>query len=247
VTYSFCANCGTRLGSIDRYCPSCGTPKKDRLAVNAPNLAPATPALAGDGPRTDSEVRDGARNGYGEFALVIGAISLLAWIIPLVGIPVAGVALLLGATSLRTRTHNGARIALVLASVGLGLSLINGGVGAYYGYLRGVSESGSSVGARTIPGSLTLGACSISETSLGGNCQLSARFDNFTSSPVPVTLSVVVSASTQDLADCSVVIPPQVSDRTLGCQAGSQQLAQFFAFKDATTQARLVEVRSSIT
>jgi hypothetical protein len=68
---------------------------------------------------------------------VLGIVSLLAWLIPLVGAPVAVVGLVLSAVGrskvARTGARNGtqAAVGIVLSVVGLVLSIGNAALGAY--------------------------------------------------------------------------------------------------------------------
>ncbi len=77
-----------------------------------------------------------ARNGLGTAALVLGIVSLVAWLLPLVGLPVAVVGIVLGFLArgrvARGEATNGgaARWGLVLSVIGLVLTLGNAVLGA---------------------------------------------------------------------------------------------------------------------
>ena len=64
-------------------------------------------------------------------AFVLGILSLLAWLLPIVGLPVSAVALGLGVAGRSSSARRMAIAAIVLASIGLALTVINGGLGMY--------------------------------------------------------------------------------------------------------------------
>jgi hypothetical protein len=63
-------------------------------------------------------------------SLVLGILSLLAWLLPIAGLPVAIVGLILGILGRRSRSPGLAMGGIVTSSIGLGLSLINAILGA---------------------------------------------------------------------------------------------------------------------
>ena len=66
-------------------------------------------------------------------SFVLGIIGLLAWCIPLVGLPVTIVGLVLGIKALPSQTRGLAIAGIVLCIVGLVGSIANAAVGAYMG------------------------------------------------------------------------------------------------------------------
>lgn len=70
----------------------------------------------------------GARAGW---ALGLGIFSLVAWLLPVVGLPVSIVAIVLGGTARSRGAGSMASWGLVLGIIGLALSLINAAAGVY--------------------------------------------------------------------------------------------------------------------
>lgn len=69
-------------------------------------------------------------------SLVLGIVSMIAWLLPIVGLPVSAVALGLG---VKGRGGPGRRMAIagiVLASIALALTLMNSGLAAYLSIRR---------------------------------------------------------------------------------------------------------------
>jgi len=66
-------------------------------------------------------------------SLVLGIIGMLAWCIPLFGLPITLTGLILGIKDLGSRNRGMAIAGVVLCSIGLLLTLINGIYGAYLG------------------------------------------------------------------------------------------------------------------
>lgn len=66
-------------------------------------------------------------------ALVLGIIGMLAWLLPIAGLPVQIVGLVFASKSLKLAHRKMAIVAMILCIVGLVLTLINGAWGAYLG------------------------------------------------------------------------------------------------------------------
>ncbi|MDF2540675.1 MAG: hypothetical protein K0S47_393 [Herbinix sp.] len=66
-------------------------------------------------------------------SLVLGIIGLLAWCIPLFGLPITIVGLVLGILGLKSIYKGMAIAGIVLSSLGLLFSLVNSAIGAYLG------------------------------------------------------------------------------------------------------------------
>lgn len=106
----FCSKCGRPNNDSSLYCTSCGAPLQSS-SLNAPKKA-----------------------GLGVATLVLGIIGLLAWIIPIIGLPIGILALVFGIIGIKN-SYKGMSIAgLVLGSICLVLTIINGAVGAYMGF-----------------------------------------------------------------------------------------------------------------
>jgi len=67
-----------------------------------------------------------------EAAFVLGLIGLVAWILPIAGLPIQIIALVFAVKSMKYRKWQ-ATTGLVLAIIGLVLTTINAGIGAYMG------------------------------------------------------------------------------------------------------------------
>ena len=65
-------------------------------------------------------------------SLVLGIIGLLAWLIPLFGVPINIVGLFLGSDGLKSAKRRMASAGVVMCIIGLVLSLINAALGAYF-------------------------------------------------------------------------------------------------------------------
>ena len=66
-------------------------------------------------------------------SLVLGVLGLLGWCIPLFGLPMTITGLILGINDMKSRNRGMAIAGVVLCSLGLALSLVNAGIGAYLG------------------------------------------------------------------------------------------------------------------
>ena len=64
-------------------------------------------------------------------ALVLGIVSLIAWFIPLFGHPISIVGLVLGIKTVKSDKRAMAIAAIIMSSIGLILTVINGALGAY--------------------------------------------------------------------------------------------------------------------
>lgn len=66
-------------------------------------------------------------------SLILGVFGMVAWFIPLFGVPVTVVGLVMGINGMKSRQRGMAIAGLVLSIIGLVLSLINAAIGAYLG------------------------------------------------------------------------------------------------------------------
>jgi|GEM_PF-817157 hypothetical protein len=74
-------------------------------------------------------------------ALVLGILGVIAWVIPLLGLPLTITGLIAGVNGLRRENRGMAVAGVVLCSLGMLLSLINLAVGAYLSAIRAVNPS----------------------------------------------------------------------------------------------------------
>lgn len=63
--------------------------------------------------------------------LILGALGLICWCLPLAGVPVTIAGLVLGIMGLQSNNRGFAIAAIVLSSIGLVLSLVNAAAGVY--------------------------------------------------------------------------------------------------------------------
>ena len=73
------------------------------------------------------------RSGLAIGSLVLGIVSLCAWFVPICGLPVSLSGIILGALSLGSSRRGMAIAGLILAALGLLLSIGNAAIGAYLG------------------------------------------------------------------------------------------------------------------
>jgi hypothetical protein len=66
-------------------------------------------------------------------SLVLGIIGMLAWCLPIVGLPVTITGLVLGIKGLKSPNRGMAIAGVVLSIIGLVASVVNGAIGAYMG------------------------------------------------------------------------------------------------------------------
>jgi hypothetical protein len=71
------------------------------------------------------------KNGMASTSLVLGSIGLLAWCLPIAGLPLTITGLVMGVKGLKSYKQGAATAGIVLNIIGLGLSLINAALGAY--------------------------------------------------------------------------------------------------------------------
>lgn len=98
------------------FCSGCGSPLQNQNMYITP------------------EVSSQRNSGLGIAALVLGIIGLLAWIIPIIGLPVGLVALILGICGIKKSSKVMSIAGIVLGIICLVLTIINGAIGAYQGY-----------------------------------------------------------------------------------------------------------------
>ena len=108
----YCSKCGKEMEDGATFCSGCGTP-----------LQPV-----------NSEPKNNGNLEMGIAALVLGIVGLLAWIIPIIGLPVGVVALILGIMGLKKSSKAMSIAGIVLGIVCLVLTIINAAIGAYQGF-----------------------------------------------------------------------------------------------------------------
>lgn len=68
-----------------------------------------------------------------KISFILGLISLVAWIIPIIGIPVSIVGIVQGVKAWNSGKHSFAVAGVTLSIIGLVLGIINASIGAYMG------------------------------------------------------------------------------------------------------------------
>lgn len=104
-------------------CPEC----MSRFAA-----APQAPGMAYPMPYAYSGVVQD-QSGKATASLVLGCVGLLAWILPIIGLPVTIIGVVMGSKGLKSSSRGMAIAGIVLSSIGLLLSLANAAWGAYLG------------------------------------------------------------------------------------------------------------------
>ena len=112
----YCSKCGKQMEDGATFCSGCGAPLRNQSLYMKPNV---------EAPR---------KAGLGVAALVLGIIGVLAWIIPIIGLPVGIVALVLGIVGIKNSRKGMSIAGIVLGVICLVLTIINGTIGAYQGY-----------------------------------------------------------------------------------------------------------------
>lgn len=84
-------------------------------------------------PEMQTEMPDSSKNWMAIASLVIGVIGLCAWIIPLIGCPTTIIGLVLGVLGLKSDQRTLAIVGIVLCSLTLLATIVNGVFGAYLG------------------------------------------------------------------------------------------------------------------
>jgi hypothetical protein len=74
-----------------------------------------------------------AGGGKAVTSLVLGIVGMLAWLLPIIGLPVAITGLVFGVRSLNSVNKGMAIAGLTLSIIGTVLSIINASIGAYMG------------------------------------------------------------------------------------------------------------------
>lgn len=88
-------------------------------------------AVAGYGAYPTAPVGYG-RSAKGGVALGFGIASMVAWLLPIAGLPISITAVVVGILSLRTSSRTLGRVGLILGAIGLVLTIINSALGVYF-------------------------------------------------------------------------------------------------------------------
>jgi uncharacterized membrane protein len=74
-----------------------------------------------------------AGGGKAVTSLVLGIVGMLAWLLPIIGLPVSITGLVFGVRSMNSVNKGMAIAGLTLSIIGVVLSIINASIGAYMG------------------------------------------------------------------------------------------------------------------
>jgi hypothetical protein len=85
--------------------------------VTTPEEMPESDSPSGEGKATAS--------------LVLGIVGMIAWFIPLFGLPITIVGLVMGIKASKSKKRGMAKAGVVLCIIGLVLTIINAAIGAY--------------------------------------------------------------------------------------------------------------------
>ena len=129
----FCSQCGKQLNEGAKFCSGCGTQiiqevineqqqqqQQQHSAVPPLNQyysSPQNPNIQVSGPT--------GKEGKASASLVLGGISLAAWIIPFIGLPVAIIGMALGSAGTNSALADKARKGIKFSIIGLVLSIVN--------------------------------------------------------------------------------------------------------------------------
>ncbi|MEI6532206.1 MAG: DUF4190 domain-containing protein [Candidatus Roizmanbacteria bacterium] len=76
---------------------------------------------------------DAKLNGKATTSLVLGIIGIIAWLLPILGLPITIVGLIFGIKGTKSLKHGIATAGIVLSIIGLVLTIANASIGAYMG------------------------------------------------------------------------------------------------------------------
>ena len=92
------------------------------------------PYRAPEGPLPTAK-RKAKGQGKATASLVLGLVSIITWLIPLIGLPTTIAGLVLGIQGLGPKKRTRAAVGIVLSTIFLGLTILNAALGAYMGFM----------------------------------------------------------------------------------------------------------------
>lgn len=116
----FCKYCGSEIPDDAGFCPKCGKSLTGGFTQQ-------------QNASGQNEIKNN-KKGMAVASLVLGIIGLIAWIIPLVGFPIAITGLVLGIIGIKKGGKGMAIAGIVLASICLIATTANSAIGFYMGY-----------------------------------------------------------------------------------------------------------------
>lgn len=116
----YCTKCGIRMDDNDMVCPECG--------MQQGGYASPQEMQSIDGMRPQES------NGKSVASLVLGIVGVIAWCLPILGLPVGVIGLIMGIQEYNRSNAKGMAMAgIVLSIICLVLTIINSSIGAYMG------------------------------------------------------------------------------------------------------------------
>lgn len=92
----YCSKCGKQMDDSSTFCSGCGAPLQNQINYAVP------------------DINKSRKPGFGVAALVLGIVGVLAWIIPIIGLPVGIIALVLGIIGLKKSSKGMSIVGIVL-------------------------------------------------------------------------------------------------------------------------------------
>jgi len=139
----FCTNCGSPVAEQAIACMSCGAKpvghrrfcRQCGIALNPEQIVciKCGAAIKTTGMLQFPGGGDFSYTGKALASLVLGIVGLIAWFIPLIGLPVTVVGLILGIIEMPGKGRGMAKVGVILCIIGLILTIINAAIGAYLG------------------------------------------------------------------------------------------------------------------
>ena len=140
---SFCYKCGSKIGENATFCVKCGANvvesvnqqhlKSEERTTTVPN---ESIIYKND---TMKNVRE-SNSSYAIAALVLGIMSMITWILPIIGAPIGIVGLIFGIKGRKNFKKSIATAGMILSIVGLIATVINGSIGAYKGFSSALNK-----------------------------------------------------------------------------------------------------------
>jgi len=119
-----CPNCQNLIQEGELFCGKCGN-----------RSAPQTSQLNTQAYQTiQSQTVD--QKGKAVASMVLGCIGMIAWFLPIIGLPIQIVGIVLGVKGKKSSKSGIAVAGLVLSIIGLVLTIANASIGAYQGVLE---------------------------------------------------------------------------------------------------------------
>jgi len=129
----FCKSCGSELDKDAKFCKNCGAKVVDDVSCADTAQEEIQPSPVQHFDASASESAKSNNEGKTTAGLVLGIISLLAWLIPLAGFPISIIGLVL--TVKAGKNAKFYSVALVLCIIGIALTSFNSIIGAVLGYI----------------------------------------------------------------------------------------------------------------